>query len=154
MEVDILIANESKATVDNHRIIGALTEFPKGTNKAQTRGQQSTILTDESPDASHLLRETGDQVNGFMLWALVSQSAKRVKGRAERVGTSLPMSIITRSILNAYLIAAKDHEGPFMNAKPDMLMIRKLNEQVLQELLARHNRDRANHNRAAESVRR
>jgi hypothetical protein len=144
MEVDILIANDSNATVNKNPVIPALAELPKAAHKAPTMKQPN--LSDTV--ASRQLRETGDQVNGFMLCALVSQSAKRIKGRAERVGVSLPMSIITRSVLNAYLIAAKDHDGPFTNAQPDLVMIRSLNEQVLQEVLARQSRDRLSNNRA------
>ena len=144
MEVDILIANNRNATV-NHQIITALSDLPKSAVKGQK--QQPTAALDDTLDASHHQRETGDQVNGFMLCALVSQSAKRIKGRAERVGVSLPMSMITRSVLNAYLIAAKDPQGPFTNATPDMMIIRALNEKVLQEVLARHSRDRINNNR-------
>ncbi len=140
-----MIANDSNTAVNNP-VIAALSKLPKGALKAPAT--KPPISPDESTDASHHLRETGDQVNGFMLCALVSQSAKRIKGRAERVGVSLPMSIITRSVLNAYLIAAKDHDGPFTNAEPNLVMIRSLNEQVLQEVLARQSRERLNNNRA------
>ncbi len=150
-----MIVNDSNVTTNNSPVIPAQPEFPKGRVKAQSVKLPPSSST-ETTDASRHTRETGDQVNGFMLCALVSQSAKRLKVRAERVGVSLPMSIITRSVLNAYLIAAKDHQGPFESAKPDLEMIRNLNEQVLQEMLARNSREKINSRAlsAGEAVRR
>ena len=145
-----MITNDSNATVISNQIIPAPADPPKGTRKTKTK-KQLTASPYGIADVSGQLRETGDQVNGFMLCALVSQSAKRIKERAEKVGVSLPMSMITRSVLNAYLFAAKDHDGPFANAKPDLMMISELNGQVLQEVLARNSRDRVNNNKALDA---
>jgi hypothetical protein len=146
-EVDILIANDSTATADNQQPITVPPELPRGAPSGKSKSRKAVPSSDEPSDLNQLHRESGDQVNGFMLCALVSQSAKRIKVRAERVGASLPLSMITRSILNAYLLAAKEEDGPFTNAKPDLLKIRQVDEKVLQELLVRHSRDRATRNR-------
>jgi hypothetical protein len=87
-------------------------------------------------------REAGDQVNGFLLCTLVSESAKRIKASAERSGESLPMTMIVRAVLRSYRIAAKDKHGPLSDPELDIAGLRLLNEKVLKDEIARHSRDR------------
>jgi hypothetical protein len=81
-------------------------------------------------------REAGDQVNGFLLCTLVSESAKRIKTRARRTGISLPMTIITRFVLRAYRLAATDHFGPFSTAALDVPVLHGLDAKILNDVLA------------------
>ncbi|MGA9768098.1 MAG: hypothetical protein WBV94_03600 [Blastocatellia bacterium] len=87
-------------------------------------------------------REVGDQVNRFLLCALVSESAKRVKVAAEKIGESLPMTMIVRGVLRSYRVAAKDEYGPLAKPEPDIAGLRSLNEKVLRDEVARHSLDR------------
>lgn len=87
-------------------------------------------------------REAGDQVNGFLLCTLVSESAKRIKISAERAGESLPMTMIVRAVLRSYRIAAKDKYGPLSDPELDIEGITLLNDKVLKDEIARHSRDR------------
>ncbi|HSO74079.1 MAG TPA: hypothetical protein VLU47_04515 [Blastocatellia bacterium] len=87
-------------------------------------------------------RESGDQVNGFLLCTLVSESAKRIKASAERAGESLPMTMVVRAVLRSYRLAAKDKYGPLSNPELDIEGIALLNEKVLKDEIARHSRDR------------
>ncbi|HEX5734885.1 MAG TPA: hypothetical protein VF131_18790 [Blastocatellia bacterium] len=92
--------------------------------------------------ASGAQRETGDQVNRFLLCALVSESSKRIKASAEKAGESLPMNMIVRGVLRSYYLALNDKSGPLAEAAFDIAGIRLLNEEVLKDELARHSRDR------------
>jgi hypothetical protein len=87
-------------------------------------------------------REAGDQVNGFLLCTLISESAKRIKISAERAGESLPMTMIVRAVLRSYRIAAKDKFGPLSDTELDIEGINLLNDKVLKDEIARHSRDR------------
>jgi len=105
-------------------------------SKKQARAKRGEVTT-TAPQ-----REAGDQVNGFLLCTLVSESAKRIKASAERAGESLPMTMIVRGVLRSYRLAAKDRNGPLSEPELDMAGLRVLNEKVLKDEIARHTRDR------------
>jgi hypothetical protein len=105
------------------------------------RGLKKQAGTQRTND-SFAEREAGDQVNGFLLCTLVSESAKRIKASAERSGESLPMTMIVRAVLRSYRIAAKDKHGPLSDPELDIAGLRLLNEKVLKDEIARHSRDR------------
>ena len=81
-------------------------------------------------------REAGDQVNGFLLCTLVSDSAKRLKTRARRAGISLPMTVVTRFVLRAYRLSASDHFGPFATTTIDIPMLRRMDAKILDDIFA------------------
>jgi len=89
-----------------------------------------------------LRREAGDQVNRFLLCALVSESAKRIKTTAAQTGEALPMAAVVRGVLRAYRVAAKDEHGPLSQATPDFKGLERLNKKVLRDEITRHARDR------------
>jgi hypothetical protein len=91
----------------------------------------------------------GDQVNRFLLCALVSESAKRIKTRAARTGESLPMAAVVRGVLRAYRVAAKDQHGPLSQATPDYAGLEGLNKKVLRDEITRHARDRVKNSEAS-----
>ncbi len=95
------------------------------------------VLPEAFIEAVRPQREIGDQINRFMLCVLISKSAKRLKARAENIGVSLPMSTITRSLQQAYQLAAKDENGPFAESKPNLAALMKLNEKVLKSEIIR-----------------
>lgn len=53
------------------------------------------------------------------------------------MGVSLPMSIITRSIQRAYQLAAKDENGPFVDSRPNLAKLMKLNDKILHDEIKR-----------------
>ncbi len=119
----------------------ALTEFSDfktSVIEPQVIEKQAPIIT----NASRTQREVGDQVNRFLLCALVSESAKRVKVGAEKIGESLPMTMIVRGVLRSYRLAAKDEYGPLAKPEPDIAGLRILNEKVLKDEVARHSLER------------
>jgi hypothetical protein len=87
-------------------------------------------------------REAGDQVNRFLLCALVSESAKSIKEEAGKIGETLPMTMIVRGVLRSYRLAAKDINGPLAEPEPDIAGLRVLNEKVLKDQIMHHSRDR------------
>ncbi|MEW6131345.1 MAG: hypothetical protein AB1757_30230 [Acidobacteriota bacterium] len=137
-----MIINNVNTLSSEEPLVAVVTEIPNDAAKLKVAKKTKNLALNQLREPLPRQRETGDQVNGFMLCALVSQSSKRLKERAERVGVSLPMSMITRSILNAYLLVAKDHDGPFADAKPDFQMLKMVDEKVLQEVLARYAKER------------
>ena len=124
------MASNSTVIVDDKesRMIGKLAVSPNSAGAGK-----------QGPGAQ---RETGDQVNRFLLCRLIAESAKRIKASAERAGESLPMTMIVRGVLRAYRLAAKEEDGPFAEMEPDFARLRGLNETVLRDEIARHSRDR------------
>jgi hypothetical protein len=104
---------------------------------------------------SDVQREAGDQVNRFLLCALVSESAKRIKVSAEKAGAILPMTMVVRGVLRSYRLAAKDRNGPLTEPELDIAGLRRLNEKVLKDQIALHTRDRVKNSetRLAHAVR-
>ena len=99
------------------------------------------VLPKSSAESLLPLREKGDDVNGFLLCMLITKAAKRIRIRAENIGVFLPVSTIMRSVMCAYLLAAKDENSPFNESKPDFGMLKKLDENILKKELARHAQD-------------
>ena len=111
-------------------------------------GSNSVIAIDDGK--SHVAvndylaqREVGDHVNRFLLCALVSESAKRIKTSAGKMGETLPMTMIVRGVLSSYLRAAKDKYGPLAGPDLDIDGLRRLNAHVLSDEIARHSQERA-----------
>ena len=86
-------------------------------------------------------RQAGDQVNRFLLCALVNESSRQIKASAQRAGASLPMSKIVRGVLRSYRLAAIDESGPLAGPTLDIPGLRRLNALVLRSEIARHTRD-------------
>ena len=92
-------------------------------------------------------RELGDQVNRFLLCALVAESSKHIKASAQRAGESLPMTKIVRGVLRSYRLAAMEKGGPLSGSELDIPGLERLNKQVLASEIARHSRDRVSNSR-------
>jgi hypothetical protein len=91
---------------------------------------------EEINQANMVQRESGDQINRFLLFALVSNSAKRIKARAANKGVDLPMTLITRSVLRSYRAAAKVKNGPFATSTPDPQQLEELNKEIFLNLIS------------------
>ena len=106
--------------------------------------KETPLARTQVASASGIERETGDQVNRFLLCALVSESSKSIKASAEKAGESLPMAMIVRGVLRSYRRAAKDKYGPLADAAFDIVGLRLLNKEILKEEISRYSRDRVN----------
>jgi len=93
-------------------------------------------------------REAGDQVNRFLLCTLVRESSRRIKASAQRAGESLPMTMIVRSVLRSYRLAAMDKAGPLAGPHLDAAGLRVLNARVLNSEIARHCGERVRNGKA------
>jgi hypothetical protein len=143
MEVGIPMATNSTVVTDE----GDSPNAPEASNfsSGKAGAQESKKLTPGSasgPAASSARRESGDQVNRFLMCALVSESSKRIKASAEKAGEFLPMTMVVRRVLRSYRQAAADQYGPLSEPEPDIEGLRALNEKVLREGLASHSSDR------------
>ena len=110
---------------------------------ARVSPSRSERLVATDPGNSPERRESGDEVNRFLLCTLVNGASRRIKARAERAGDSLPMSAIVRGVLRSYRLAATDKDGPLADAVLDIDALQRLNAKVLGSEMARHDRDRA-----------
>src|SRR5262245_14499178 len=126
MEASISMISSSIVFLDQDSIVDTAIVFPDGVGETQIVAKPHTASPAVGKTGLLAPRETGDQVNGFLLCALVSASAKRIKVRAKASGLSLPMTNITRCVLQAYLLAAKNHFGPFSATVPDTAALRRM----------------------------
>lgn len=97
-----------------------------------------------SPDGKDhsFQRESGDQVNRFLLCALIAESAKQIKARANRAGEALPMATVVRGVMRSYRQAARDKDGPLSQTELDVTGLKKLNDKVLKDEILSHTRAR------------
>jgi len=93
-------------------------------------------------------RECGDEVNRFLLCKLVNDASKEIKANAERSGETLPMTMIVRSVLRSFRLAAMDKDGPLTGSVLDVPALTSLNSRILQGEIARYDRARAKRNEA------
>jgi hypothetical protein len=91
-------------------------------------------------------REVGDQVNRFLLCALVKESSRQLKANA---GRAFPMSAIVRGVLRSYRVAATDIDGPLAGPTIDMEQLRQLNERVLRDETRRLALERVGHSQVS-----
>jgi hypothetical protein len=88
-------------------------------------------------------REAGDQINRFLLCALVNESSRQIKASAEKAGEFLPMPMIVRGVLRSYRLAAMDKDGPLAGPDFDIGGLKSLNEKVLRSEIARYSGEKA-----------
>jgi hypothetical protein len=112
-----------------------------GKGPVASRLSDSSAL-DESTSVPLAQRESGDQVNRFLLCSLIAESAKQIKARANNAGEALPMGTIVRGVMRSYRQAAKDKDGPLSQTELDMPGLRRLNDKVLKDEILRHSRAR------------
>jgi len=137
---------------------GNVRSIPDGQERLATQGERDDVnrsiatriskspserFSVEVPRNSPDHRESGDEVNRFLLCTLVNDASRHIKARAERAGMTLPMSAIVRGVLRSYRLEANDRNGPLADAVLDIAAIQKLNARVLGSEIARHDRDRA-----------
>lgn len=100
------------------------------------------VSPEESTSLPMALRESGDQVNRFLLCSLIAESAKQIKARANKAGEALPMATIVRGVMRAYRLAAKDKNGPLSQTDLDMPGLNRLNDKILKDEILSHSRAR------------
>jgi hypothetical protein len=123
------------------RIVAELSDFsPSVIETNATTGPAPTVLA-ETVNTPRTNPVVDHQVNRFQLCVLVSQSAKRIKASAERMGESLPITSIVRAFLRSYRIAMQGGDG-FMERSARPVDMRRLGERVLRNEIARLSRDR------------
>ena len=118
---------------------------------ARNSKSHSERLSVKVPPNSPDHRESGDEVNRFLLCTLVNDASRQIKARAERAGVTLPMSAIVRGVLRSYRLEATDRNCPLADAVMDIAAIRKLSAKVLDGEITRHDRDRAQKSEAKSS---
>jgi hypothetical protein len=110
----------------------------------QKRGLPGSIDT----DAVMPTRETGDEVNRFLLCVLVSKSAKFIKQKAQDSGEYLQTTTIVRGVLRSYRAAAKENTALLCGSVLHLSGLRKLNRKVLKEQINSSVRERVRDSQA------
>lgn len=144
MEVNKLVASNNPLILDdgNGQTVAVLSDSRNVIIDGQGAEKRVSGIQDQTVKASRAQREAGDQVNRYLLCALVSESAKLIKASAEKIGESLPMTMIVRGVLRSYRQAAKDRNEALAEPELNMASLRTLNKKVLRDEVARHSRDR------------
>jgi hypothetical protein len=106
------------------------------------RGKTEPALYRGAASASRSGEETGDEANRFLLCVLVSESAKRVKASAAKMGESLPMTMIVRALLRSCRREMQSGSRPLARPGLNLADLKGLSNGVLREEIARHSRDR------------
>ena len=139
-----MVAINSTVILDkgDGKIATLLSDPHSGAVDEQAAEQQAPGTLSHAGNDPRLQRETGDQVNRFLLCALVSKSAKLIMKSAADAGEPLPMTMIVRGVLRSYRLAAADRYGALAEPEPDIAGLRRLNEKVLRDETTRHSKDR------------
>jgi hypothetical protein len=130
----------------------ALIELTKDSTASQKRGAAGPAM---DTNASRPVRETGDEINRFLLCVLVSKSAKYIKQKAQDSGEYLQTTTIVRGVLRSYRAAAKENPGLLCGSTLHLSGLRKLNRKVLKEQINSSVRERVrdSHARLARATR-
>jgi hypothetical protein len=127
--------NSAETMETNSSTMSASAEVASRVRKAKIWKEAIPSPAQESNPQAVIQRETGDQINVYLLCVLVSKSSKRIKARAERKGVFLPMALVVRSILRAYRLSARDKDSPLAAANPNIDELEDLNNKVFQTLI-------------------
>lgn len=142
------MAIDSVAGVQSDSALTTFGDLSGSAAVARSEEPQTSSALAEIISPPIINREAGDQVNRFLLCALVRQSAKQIKANAAKIGEALPMTKIVRGVLRSYRQAAKEDYGPLAKPELDLPGLRKLNDQVLTDEIARLSRDRVTDSQA------
>ena len=146
-----LITNEkiaNRVIPDGQERLATQVEREDVNRRIGTDGLEKPVACANPISRPHPSREAGDQVNRFLLCALVNESSRHIKARARRLGESLPMSMIVRGVLRSYRLAANDSSGPLAGPAFDVAGLQRLNEIVLKDEIARLSQERVRHSQA------
>ncbi|HEY7914510.1 MAG TPA: hypothetical protein VIG62_21540 [Blastocatellia bacterium] len=138
---------DSTVLSKNGRRHSTLSGFQNSALEARAPDEQAPERGEQVMGDPRSVIGSGDHVNRFLLCALVGESAKRIKARAGKMGETLPMTMIVRSVLRSYRLAAKDKEGPLARPEPSIADLHSLNAKILKDELTRHSRDRVRNSR-------
>jgi hypothetical protein len=106
---------------------------------AQQPARVQDVSIEGAPVAA---REAGDEVNRFLLCALIRESAKHIKMAADRSGIYLPPTRIVRGLLQSYRRAAKENQGLLTGPRIDTAILKSLNQKIRKDEIERYSQQR------------
>src|SRR5215475_13928995 len=113
---------------------GNMPHLPDSTEVAgSVMGEEPAVR--EASVRSKLLapRSSSDEVNRFLLCALVRESSLQIKRAAEKNGVCLPLERVIKRLLDSYGRAATENPGLLSGPKLDSPFLRSLNERLCRE---------------------
>jgi len=127
--------------VESSRVLTARTEIPAD--------EKLSLITDENgASAPRAPRESGDDINRFLFCVLAVKSVKQIKARAERAGEQLPIAKVVKGVLRSYNRAAQENPGILTGQGLNLTSLRKLNDGVLKDEIARHTQGKVKNSQA------
>jgi hypothetical protein len=104
-------------------------------------GEQPAVREASSQDTPLAARNAGDEINRFLLCALIRESARQIKTAAEKSGVCLPFQRIIRRLLDSYGRAAAESPGLLSGPKFNASMLRALNEELCKKECSRYSQE-------------
>jgi hypothetical protein len=104
----------------------------------QRTGPTGNAVVEKPPGVA---RETGDEINRFLLCVLVSKSAKQIKQTAQNSGEYLQTTAIVRGVLQSYRLAAKE-DPSLLSGSGNLGHLGRLNGKILKEQINSSVRER------------
>ncbi|MGH9763983.1 MAG: hypothetical protein ACREDR_35000 [Blastocatellia bacterium] len=129
---------------------GVVESMPGLSMAAETPAAEESSRTASTLIANtvEVTRESGDEINRFLLCVLVSKSAKRIKEKAMNSGEQLATTTIVRSVLRSYSLAAKETPGLLAGPGLHLPSFRVLNGRILREQVKSSVKDRVRKSQA------
>jgi hypothetical protein len=130
--IDNVIGNERKVPP-----FAASSEFD-GSAIAE---EPATVHEASVPGIPLAPRNAGDEVNRFLLCALIRESSRQIRTAANTSGVCLPFQRIIRRLMDSYSRAAGENPGLLSGPTFNSSTLRRLNEKVRKEEIGRYSKE-------------
>ena len=137
-----LMAITADLTTNANRDEGTVPQLPASIDLAGSAIADQPAAGEASSQGTLLTpRRAGDEINRFLLCALIRESARQIKATADTKGICLPFQKIIRRLLDSYSRAAEENRGLLSGPKFNMSILRTLNEELCKEEIGRYSRE-------------
>ena len=137
-----LMATSGNLVKNANRDEGKVPQLPASIELAGSIIAEQPAVREASSHGTPLApRRAGDEINRFLLCALIRESARQIKAAADTRGICLPVQKIIRRLLDSYGRAAEENPGLLSGSKLNTSILRTLNEKLCKEEIGRYSRE-------------
>jgi len=137
-----LMATSGNLVKNANRDEGKVPQLPASIELAGSAiAEQPAVREASSQGAPLTPRRAGDEINRFLLCALIRESARQIKTAAQRSGVCLPVQRIIRRLLDSYGRAAAENPGLLSGPGFNTSILKTLNEKLCKEQIGRYSRE-------------
>jgi hypothetical protein len=137
-----LMATSGNLLRNANRDEGKVPQLPASIELAGSAIAEQAAVREASSRGTPLTpRRAGDEINRFLLCAIIRESARQIKAAAATRGISLPVQKIIRRLLDSYGRAAEENQGLLSGPKFNSSILRTLNENLCKEEIGRYSRE-------------